>query len=90
MVEKPVDIRCYHIVFNAAYQYIFVLMNRFTDLRFVIGLFIGIVGLILLAASFIAAPRNSWDNQMNLYSGIFILIVSLGMLLAAFRQKQVE
>jgi hypothetical protein len=65
-------------------------MNRFTDLRFVIGLFIGIVGLILMSASFIAAPRNSWDQQMNLYSGIFILIIALGMLLAAFRQKQVD
>lgn len=65
-------------------------MNRFTDLRFVIGLFIGIVGLILMSASFIATPRNNWDQQMNLYSGIFILIISLGMLLAAFRQKQVD
>ena len=65
-------------------------MNRFTDLRFVIGLFIGIVGLILLLASFIAAPRNNWDQQMNLHSGIFIMLISLGMLLAAFRQKQVD
>lgn len=65
-------------------------MNRFTDLRFVIGLFIGCVGILLLAAAFIAEPRNNWDKQMNLYSGIFIILVALGMLLAAFRQKQVE
>lgn len=65
-------------------------MNRFTDLRFVIGLFIGSVGIILLLAAFIAEPRNDWDQHLNLYSGIFILLVALGMLLAAFRNKQVN
>lgn len=63
-------------------------MNRFTDLRFVIGLFIGMVGVILLLASFIAEPRNDWDQQLNLYSGIFILLVALGMLLAATKTRQ--
>ncbi len=63
-------------------------MNRFTDLRFVIGLFIGMVGVVLLLASFIAEPRNDWDQQLNLYSGIFIVLVALGMLLAAFKTKQ--
>ena len=64
--------------------------KRFTDLRFVIGLFFSIVGLLLLVASFTKTSAHPWEENVNLYSGLVVLIFGIGMFLAAVRNKQVD
>ena len=56
-------------------------MNRLIDLRFVIGLFFLIVGMILLAYSFITAvvdavSINRWCGIVFMAFGIFMLVLS--------------
>lgn len=63
-------------------------MNRLSDLRFVIGLFTGIVAVLLILAGFIAAPRHAWDTDMNFYSGGIIAALSIGMLFVSLKSKQ--
>lgn len=64
--------------------------KHFTDLRFVIGCFFSITGILLLMASFTTNTIHSWEKNVNLYSGIVVLIFGVGMFLAAVRNKQVD
>ncbi len=58
-------------------------MKKITDLRFIIGLFFSLSGLILLLTYFIAAESN--HPVMNLYAGGLMLIFGLVMLLLFFK-----
>jgi O-antigen/teichoic acid export membrane protein len=58
-------------------------MERFTDLRFIIGLFFSLSGLILLLCYFFAAEGN--HPELNLYAGILMLLFGLLMLLLFYR-----
>ena len=56
-------------------------MNRLIDLRFVIGLFFFIVGMILLGYSFItslvdAISINRWCGVVFILCGLFMLFLS--------------
>lgn len=54
-------------------------MQKFTDLRFIIGLFFSLSGLILLLCYFTATQSN--HPELNLYSGGLMLLFGLTMLL---------
>lgn len=54
-------------------------MQRLTDLRFVIGIFFGVAGLIVLVASFAGDGGKTGGAQINLYAGLAYLIFGLGM-----------
>ena len=54
-------------------------MKKLTDLRFIIGMFFSLSGLILLLTYFIAAESN--HPKMNLYAGGLMLVFGLVMLL---------
>ncbi len=56
------------------------------DLRFVIGLFFLIVGLIVVIASF-GESKVPDGSKINLYTGIVFLVFAGGMLLS-FRASQ--
>ncbi len=64
--------------------------KRFTDLRFVIGLFFSITGILLLIAAFTKVAAHKWEENVNLYAGLVVLIFGIGMFLAAVRNKQVD
>ncbi|OIN56481.1 hypothetical protein [Arsenicibacter rosenii] len=56
------------------------------DLRFVIGLFFLIIGLIVIIASF-GESKIVDGSQINLYAGIVFIVFAGGMLLS-FRASQ--
>jgi uncharacterized membrane protein HdeD (DUF308 family) len=58
-------------------------MQKFTDLRFIIGIFFSLSGLILLLCYFFTAENN--HPVMNLYSGSLMLLFGLVMLLLFYK-----
>ena len=58
-------------------------MQKFTDLRFIIGIFFTLTGLILLLSYFIATESN--HPQLNLYAGVVMLVFGLVMLLLFYK-----
>ncbi len=58
-------------------------MKKLTDLRFIIGLFFSLTGLILLLSYFIAHEKN--HPELNLYSGGLMLVFGLVMLVLFYR-----
>ena len=58
-------------------------MQRLTDLRFIIGIFFTLTGLILLLSYFITAESN--HPQLNLYAGGVMLVFGLVMLLLFYK-----
>jgi len=58
-------------------------MQKFTDLRFIIGLFFSLTGLILLVSYFMATESN--HPVLNLYSGGVMLVFGLVMLVLFYK-----
>lgn len=52
--------------------------NRYTSLQFIIGLFFGLLGIILLAGYGLTSDLR---HDINLYTGIVFLVFSLIMVL---------
>lgn len=60
-------------------------MNKLFDLRFVIGLFFLIIGLLLLGYAFLSDVAE-YKMKVNLYCGL--LLVSFGLLMFALKKKK--
>ena len=58
-------------------------MQKLIDLRFIIGIFFSLTGLILLVSYFTAAESN--HPQLNLYAGGVMLAFGLLMLLLFYK-----
>jgi uncharacterized membrane protein HdeD (DUF308 family) len=58
-------------------------MEKLTDLRFIIGIFFSLTGVILLLSYFIAAESN--HPKLNLYAGGIMLVFGLVMLLLFYK-----
>ena len=58
-------------------------MEKLTDLRFIIGIFFSLTGLILLLSYFIAAESN--HPQLNLYAGGAMVVFGLVMILLFYK-----
>jgi cytochrome c biogenesis protein CcdA len=58
-------------------------MKKLTDLRFIIGIFFSLSGLILLLSYFIAVENN--HPELNLYAGGVMLVFGLVMLLLFYK-----
>jgi uncharacterized membrane protein HdeD (DUF308 family) len=58
-------------------------MQKLTDLRFIIGIFFSLTGVILLLSYFIATESN--HPQLNLYAGGVMLVFGLVMLLLFYK-----
>ncbi len=65
-------------------------MNRLFDLRFVIGLFFLVVGLLLFGYSFISPNIAANGKDVNLWCGVFFILFAVVMLLLSFRKKPEE
>lgn len=62
-------------------------MNKLFDLRFVIGLFFLIIGLLLIGYSFLS-DFTEYKKEVNLYCGL--LFSSFGLLMLMLKQKNKE
>ncbi len=58
-------------------------MKKLTDLRFIIGLFFSLCGLILLLSYFMASETN--HPELNLYAGGVMLLFGLVMLVLFYK-----
>ncbi len=56
------------------------LMSKLFDLRFLIGLFFLIIGILVVLSSF-GTTTVANGNSINLYSGLIFLVFAGGMLL---------
>lgn len=54
-------------------------MSRLTDLRYVIGIFFTLAGVIVLIASFTGDGGKTNGAQINLYAGLVYIVFGLGM-----------
>ena len=62
-------------------------MNKLLDLRFVIGLFFTLIGLLLLVYSFFATTQLETGESINRYTGIVFLVFGILMTLLSFRKN---
>lgn len=66
-------------------------MDKITDLRFAIGAFFTLVGIILLAVSWLneagATPSGISSTQINFWTGLLMLLFGGTMLCLALFQK---
>jgi len=60
-------------------------MNRLFDLRFVIGAFFAVIGLLLLLYSFLSASQES--VAVNRWCGIAFIAFAIVMLILSFKDK---
>jgi len=56
-------------------------MNKFFNLRFIIGLFFLLIGVVLVVYSFSSSPANTYSHTINLYCGL--LLAGFGMIMLA-------
>ncbi|HYH14942.1 MAG TPA: hypothetical protein VD794_06975 [Flavisolibacter sp.] len=61
-------------------------MNKLLDLRFVIGLFFTIIGLLLLLYGFFATTQLETGESINRYTGLVFLAFGILMILLSFRK----
>lgn len=62
-------------------------MNKFFDLRFVIGLFFLIIGAMLLIFSLTTTPTEGFNKTVNLWCSISFLVFSVIMLILSIDKK---
>jgi uncharacterized membrane protein len=62
------------------------MMNKLLDLRFIIGLFFTLVGLLLFLYSFFAGDRAGELESVNRWCGIFFILFGTFMNLMAWLQ----
>ncbi|MEO5649455.1 MAG: hypothetical protein ABIR03_05965 [Ginsengibacter sp.] len=62
-------------------------MNKFLDLRFVIGIFFLVVGVLLLLHSLFTVPEAGFSKTVNLWCSIFFIAFSVIMLLLSKDRK---
>lgn len=58
-------------------------MKKLTDLRFIIGIFFSLSGVVLLLCYFTSTQTN--HPEMNLYAGALMLLFGLLMLLLFYK-----
>lgn len=56
-------------------------MKKIFDLRFIIGLFFGVVGIILIITSLTMQTGGEKSETTNFWSGIFYVVFSVVMLI---------
>lgn len=62
-------------------------MSKLLDLRFVIGVFFTIIGLLLLLYSFFVAGDAEGGQSINRYTGLVFLAFGILMILLSFRKE---
>ncbi|ANE49602.1 hypothetical protein [Flavisolibacter tropicus] len=63
------------------------MQKRLLDLRFVIGLFFTIIGLLLLVYSFFATTQLETGESINRYTGLVLLAFGVFMIILSQRKE---
>ena len=61
-------------------------MNKLLDLRFVIGIFFTLIGLLLLLFSFFSAGEVEEGQRINRWTGLVFLVFGLLMIALSFQK----
>ena len=61
-------------------------MNKLLDLRFVIGIFFTVIGLLLLFQGFIAADTTEGSNNINRWTGVVFGAFGILMIVLSFQK----
>jgi hypothetical protein len=61
-------------------------MNRLFDLRFVIGSFFLVVGILLLGYSFLSADTNLSMHTINRWCGVFFIVFGVIMIVLSLQK----
>ncbi|MBS4042779.1 MAG: hypothetical protein KGZ59_03080 [Chitinophagaceae bacterium] len=62
-------------------------MKKLFDLRFVIGLFFSVVGILLLLYHFLVNTTQPENHKINLYSGMVYLLFGVVMIVLSYKNK---
>lgn len=62
-------------------------MERYGDLRFIIGTFFFISGIVLLVTAFFVASQKTFGHELNLYGGLGMTLFGALMLWLRWRDK---
>ena len=65
-------------------------MKKLFDLRFVIGIFFLIVGLLLLIYHFTGTVNSDMSSSVNLWSGVIYTLFGLFMIVISYTSKVSE
>ncbi len=61
-------------------------MNKLFDLRFVIGSFFLLIGILLLGYSFLSADNVSSTHSINRWCGIFFIVFGILMIVLSMQK----
>lgn len=62
-------------------------MNKLFDLRFVIGSFFLVVGILLLAYSFFAVTSADYSQTVNRWCGVVFIVFGIVMIVLSFQKE---
>lgn len=62
-------------------------MKKLLDLRFVIGVFFGIVGALILIYALIKPQNITMDSSVNLWSSVLFLVFGIFMIVVSYTNK---
>ncbi|HQW13146.1 MAG TPA: hypothetical protein PLP06_13440 [Saprospiraceae bacterium] len=62
-------------------------MRKLLDLRFVIGVFFALVGLLLFIYHFVGAAPVHLSQSVNLWCGILFILFGIGMIGLSYLKK---
>lgn len=62
-------------------------MEKLNDLRYIIGLFFAIVGVVLVVLPLFSADTKTFGFNLNLFSGAAMLILGISLLWASGKPK---
>ena len=62
-------------------------MNKLLDLRFVIGVFFTLIGLLLLVHSFLTGSDMEGSHSVNRYTGLTFLAFGVFMIVLSFQKE---
>ena len=63
------------------------IMKKLLDLRFVIGMFFSVVGVLLIIYHFAGTVNTSFSPTVNLWCGILFLVFGIGMIVLSYVHK---
>jgi len=65
-------------------------MKKLLDLRFVIGVFFTIVGILLSIYHFVGTKNEEMSSSINIWAGIVFLVFGVGMILFSYINNTIE
>jgi uncharacterized membrane protein len=65
-------------------------MKKLLDLRFVIGMFFTIVGVLLVIYHFAGTVNTALNTSVNIWCGILFMLFGISMIILSYVQKLMD